>query len=95
MESLVASDGIEETRSSGAQLPIRSVVRETIMGSAGKLIGIAIALAVVGVVATLAIVGTSASAGLTSAVNVIAEFLVLIGLGIAVGLFLEAFGSHQ
>ncbi len=69
-----------------------SVIRESIMGSAGRLIGIAIALAVVTVVASLAIVGASTSAGLTSAVNTIAQFLVLIGLGIAVGLFLEAFG---
>jgi hypothetical protein len=75
----------------GGQLPIRSVVRESIMGSAGRLIGVAIALAVVTVVAALAIVGSSVSAGLTSAVNTIAQFLVLIGLGIAVGLFLKSF----
>jgi len=72
-----------------------SVIRSSIMGSAGRLIGVAIALAVVTVVASLAIVGASVSTGLTSAVNTIAQFLVLIGLGIAVGLFLEAFGSNN
>ncbi len=70
-----------------------SVIKKEVMGSAGKLIGIALALAVVGVVAALSIVGASASAGLTSAVNTIAQFLGLVGLGIAVGLFLEAFGG--
>ena len=70
-----------------------SVVRSSIMGSAGRLIGIAIALAVVTVVASLTIVGSSVSVGLMSAVTTIASFLVLIGLGIAVGLFLEAFGD--
>lgn len=86
-------DSAEAIESTSPALPIRSVVRDSIMGSAGRLIGIAIALAVVGVVATLSIVGASASAGLTSAVNTIASFLVLVGLGIAIGLFLEAFGG--
>ena len=83
------------TQEFSPQLPIRSVIRESIMGSAGRLIGIAIALAVVIVVASLSIVGTSVSTGLTSAVNTIAQFLVLVGLGIAVGLFLEAFGGNK
>ena len=72
-----------------------SVVKSTIMGSAGRLIGIAIALAVVGVVSALSIIGASASAGLVSATNTIASFLVLVGLGIAIGLFLEAFGGKM
>lgn len=92
MESLQKTATVQEY---GGRLPIRSVVRDAVMGSAGKLVGIAIALAVVGVVASLSIVGASASAGLSSAVNTIAEFLVLIGLGIAVGLFLEAFGGRR
>ena len=77
------------------QLPIRSVIREEIMGSAGKLLGIAISLAVVGVIETMSIIGGSASAGLGSAVNIIAEFLGLIGLGLAVGMFLDAFESKR
>lgn len=78
---------------SGPVMPIRSVIRKEVMSSAGKLIGIALALAVVGVVSALSIVGASASAGLSSAVNTIASFLGLVGLGIAVGMFLDAFGK--
>lgn len=94
MESFVTEAVQEAGGSSGGQLPIRSVIRDSVMGSAGRLVGIAIALAVVGVVAALSIVGASASAGLNSAVNTIAEFLGLVGLGIAVGLFLESFDAR-
>lgn len=67
-----------------------SEVRGTIMGSAGKLIGVAIALAIIGILATLSILPSGTSAGLTSATTQINSFLVLIGLGIAVGLTLGA-----
>lgn len=60
------------------------------MGSAGTLLGIAIAIAIVLVIAGLSILNASTSSGLTSAVNEIDAFLVLVGLGIAVGLVLKA-----
>lgn len=55
------------------------------------LIGLAIALAVIGVVAGLSILPTGASAGLISATTEIVAFLAIIGLGIAVGLLDIAF----
>jgi hypothetical protein len=67
-----------------------SVVRTTIMGSAGTLLGIAIALAILAVVAGLSILGAGTSAGLNSAITEINSFLVLIGLGTAVGLVIKA-----
>jgi hypothetical protein len=69
---------------------IRSVVRSTIMGSAGTLLGIAIALAILAVVAGLSILGAGTSAGIGSAITEINSFLVLIGLGTAVGLVIKA-----
>ena len=65
-------------------------IKGTIMDSAGILIGVAIALAIVAIVASLSILATGTSAGLISAVTQINSFLVLIGLGIAVGLALHA-----
>lgn len=52
------------------------------------LIGLAVGLAVVAVVAGLSVLPTGASAGLISATTEIISFLVVIGLGVAVG-FLE------
>ena len=69
-----------------------SEIRETILGSAGTLIGIAIALAIVSIIAGLSILASGTSSGLVSAVAQINAFLVLIGLGIAVGLALRAIG---
>ena len=63
------------------------------MGTAGVLIGVAIALAVVLTVAGLTILNASTSSGLVSAANQIAQFLGLIGLGIAVGLLIRVFGQ--
>jgi hypothetical protein len=60
-----------------------------------KLIGIAVGLAVVAVVAGLSILSAGTSAGLISAVSQINTFLVLIGLGIAIGLFTAAFGYAE
>ena len=57
-----------------------------------KLIGIAVGLAVVAVVAGLSILAAGTSAGLISAISQINTFLVLIGLGVAIGLFTAAFG---
>jgi hypothetical protein len=65
------------------------------MGPAYTLIGIAIALAVVGVVAALSILPAGVSAGLASASLQIAGFLVLIGLGIAVGILERTFGGGR
>jgi hypothetical protein len=56
-----------------------------------KLIGIAVGLAVISVVAGLTILAAGTSAGLISAITQINQFLVLIGLGIAIALFLGAF----
>ena len=67
-----------------------SVVRGTILGSAGKIIGVAIALAILGILATLSILPSGTSAGIQSATTQINSFLVLIGLGVAVGLTLGA-----
>jgi hypothetical protein len=58
-----------------------------------KLIGIAIGLVVVAVVAGLGILSAGVSAGLNSAVVEISAFLVLIGLGIAIGLLTGSFPS--
>lgn len=74
-------------------MPIRSVVRGTILSSAGTLIGIAIALAIVSVIAGLSILSAGTSQGLVSAVTEINAFLVLIGLGVAVGLVIKALSS--
>lgn len=63
------------------------------MGPAYTLIGIAIALAIVGVVSALSILPAGVSAGLVSASGQIAGFLVLIGLGIAVGILSKTFGG--
>ena len=60
-----------------------------------KLIGIAVGLAVVAVVAGLTILAAGTSAGLISAIAQINQFLVLIGLGIAIGLFMTAFGYAE
>jgi hypothetical protein len=60
------------------------------MGSAGTLLGIAIALAILAVVAGLSILGAGTSAGIGSAITEINSFLVLIGLGTAVGLVIKA-----
>jgi hypothetical protein len=81
------------TISPSVNTPTRSQVRETILGSAGTLIGIAIALAIVSVIAGLSILASGTSAGLVSAIAQINGFLVLIGLGIAVGLVLKAIGK--
>ena len=62
------------------------------MGTAGVLIGVAIALAVVLTVAGLTVLNASTSSGLVSAANQIAQFLGLIGLGIAVGILIRVFG---
>ena len=56
-----------------------------------KLIGIAIGLVVISVVAGLGILSAGTSAGLTSATTEITAFLVLIGLGIAIGLLTGSF----
>ncbi len=56
-----------------------------------KLIGIAVGLAVIAVVAGLTILAAGTSAGLVSAITQINQFLVLIGLGIAISLFLTAY----
>ena len=69
-----------------------SEVRETILSSAGILIGVAIALAIVSIIAGLSILASGTSAGLISAVAQINAFLVLIGLAVAVGLVLKALG---
>ena len=58
-----------------------------------KLIGIAIGLVVVAVVAGLGILSAGVSAGLNSAVVEISAFMVLIGLGIAIGLLTGSFGG--
>lgn len=63
------------------------------MGPAYTLIGLAIALAIVGVVSALTILPAGVSAGLVSASGQIAGFLVLIGLGIAVGILSKTFGG--
>lgn len=60
-----------------------------------KLIGIAVGLAVVSVVAGLTILSAGTSSGLVSAISQINTFLVLIGLGIAIGLFTAAFGYAE
>ena len=60
-----------------------------------KLIGIAVGLAVVAVVGGLSILAAGTSAGLISAISQINTFLVLIGLGIAIGLFTAAFGYAE
>ena len=68
----------------------RGSIRETILGSAGVLIGVAIALAITAIIAGLSILASGTSAGLISAVSQINAFLVLIGLGVGVGLALRA-----
>lgn len=68
-------------------------MRSSIMGSAGMLIGIAIALAIIGAIAALSLLPSGTSSGLISATSSINSFLGIIGLGIAVGLLLKAFGS--
>lgn len=65
-------------------------IRETILGSAGILIGVAIALAIIAIIAGLSILAAGTSAGLISAVAQVNAFLVLVGLGIGVGLALRA-----
>lgn len=60
-----------------------------------KLIGIAVGLAVIAVVAGLSILASGTSAGLVSAITQINQFLVLIGLGIAISLFTGAFAYAE
>jgi hypothetical protein len=60
-----------------------------------KLIGIAVGLAVIAVVAGLSILAAGTSAGLVSAISQINQFLVLIGLGIAISLFTGAFALAE
>ena len=68
----------------------RGSIRETILSSAGVLIGIAIALAITAIIAGLSILAAGTSAGLISAIAQINAFLVLVGLGVGVGLALRA-----
>lgn len=67
-----------------------SAIRETILGPVGTLVGLAIGIAIIVIVAGLTVMST-ASAGLTSAVDQIVQFLGIIGLGIAVGLLIKVF----
>lgn len=73
----------------------RISIKEEIFSSAGVLIGIAIALAIVLTVAGLTVLNASTSSGLVSAANQIAQFLGLIGLGIAVGVLVRVFGTDR
>lgn len=80
---------LEQLKTKFAKKRVGSI-RGTIMDSAGLLIGVAIALAIVAIIAGLSILAAGTSAGLISAITQINAFLVLIGLGIAVGLALHA-----
>lgn len=70
-----------------------SEIRETILSSAGPLVGIAIALAIVAIISGLSILAAGTSQGLISAITQVNSFLVLIGLGIAVGIVLRVMGK--
>lgn len=59
------------------------------------LVGLAIALAVVGVVMTLSILPTGTSSGLGSAITQINAFMPILGIGIAVGFLAVVFGGMR
>ena len=88
--------GSQSAGRSGAanHAPIRSV-EQTMQHSMGTLLGVAIGLAILSVIAGLSILASGTSSGLTSAITEVNSFLVLIGLGVAVGLVLEALRFRQ
>lgn len=77
-------------RSLAARMPIRSVVKDNIMKGVGPLLGLAIGLAILSVVAGLSILAAGTSSGITSAITEVNSFLVIVGLGVAVGVAVKA-----
>ena len=70
-----------------------SEIRNSIMDTIGPLVGIAIALDVILTIAAMGIIGVTNSANLYSATLQIGSFVVLIGLGIGLGVFLRVLGK--
>ena len=70
-----------------------SEIRKSIMDTIGPLVGIAIAIVVILTIAAMGIIGATNSANLYSATLQIGSFVVLIGLGIGLGVFLRVLGK--
>lgn len=65
-------------------------IRDTIMGTMGRIVGIAIALIILALIGAMAILGTQNSANLESATNTISQFLPIVGIAVAVGVTIAA-----
>ena len=70
-----------------------STIRDTILGTMGPLIGIAIALIVVALVAGISIIGAQNSANLLSATGIISQFLSIVGIAVAIGVVITVLGA--
>ena len=59
----------------------------------GTILGLAIGLAILAIVAGLSVLAAGTSAGITSAITQINAFLVIVGIGVAVGTVVKVLGS--
>lgn len=70
-----------------------SQIREQLLGTMGTILGLAIGLAILAIVAGLSVLAAGTSAGITSAITQINAFLVIVGIGVAVGTVVKVLGS--
>lgn len=61
-------------------------IRSSILSTAGPLVGVAMTLVIIGIIAGMSIIGAQDSANLASGANQLSQFLVLIGVAVALSI---------